>query len=97
MAESAALLADDILLHSRIRLWVLSTHLISYAGFIRGTAQTGVITLGGPLCFHRVKAANVDELKVLAHAIRYRVARFLKKRGFLGRGCQEQLFCAGTR
>jgi hypothetical protein len=44
MAESAALLVDDVLPHQPFRQRVLLTHLIGKAGFIRATAQTGAVT-----------------------------------------------------
>jgi hypothetical protein len=49
----------------------------------------------GKLCFHRVKAPNVDELKSLVHAISHRVARFLEKRGFLERDADDCMDAGG--
>lgn len=52
MAESAALLVDQVLPHQPMRQWVLSiiyrtiaTHLIRKAGYTKTTAQTGSVTL----------------------------------------------------
>jgi len=42
----------------------------------------------GSLHFHRVNAPNIDELKVLVHAISHRVARSLEKRGLLERDAE---------
>jgi hypothetical protein len=140
MAESAALLVDEVFPEQPVRQWVLSfpyplrflfasrpaimgqvlgivyrviaTHLIKKAGLTHKTAHTGAVTLiqcfgsalnlnvhfhllaldgayaeeaYGKMRFHRIKAPTADELRVLAHRIGQRVAKFLERRGFLER------------
>jgi hypothetical protein len=48
------------------------------------------------LRFHRVKAPNVDELKVVVHAISHRVVRFLEKRGFIERDAESSYLALET-
>jgi hypothetical protein len=68
MAESAALLVDDVFPREPIRQWVDGVYAEDAYGRIR---------------FHRIKAPTVDELGALVHRMSQCVAKFLERRGFL--------------
>ncbi|MFT6916770.1 MAG: hypothetical protein ACJAWL_003113 [Motiliproteus sp.] len=43
----------------------------------------------GKMHFHRVKAPTIEELKILAHTLSHRVARFLERKGLLERDAES--------
>ena len=77
MAESAALLVDDVLPQRPMRQWVLSLD-----GVYIKTAE-------GKLRFRQTAPPTTDELQALLHRITHRVARYLERKGLLERDAEN--------
>ncbi len=87
MADSAALLVDDILPHQPMRQWVLSLpfplnlnnhfHMLLLDGVYLDSPD------GSRPRFRWVKAPTSEELTQLTHTIAHRVDRYLQRQGWL--------------
>jgi hypothetical protein len=77
MAESAALLVDDVLPQRPMRQWVLSLD-----GVYIKPAE-------GKLRFRQTAPPTTDELQALLHRITHRVARYLERKGLLERDAEN--------
>ena len=96
MAETAALLADEILPERPLRQWVLSLpHALRFLLATDPDALTlvlGVVYLAddaGQPVFRQVKAPGLGELQTLVEQIAFRIGRVLERRGLVERDIEN--------